>query len=171
MEAFMNGKYLSFSLIFIFMIFFNSCDIFNDITIKMDKESFEKEHTVWNNQNLANYRFTYNFFDDAGPIGPVTITIKENEIPVIENSDQYNDYIIAENISEIYDFINGTFDFIESVKNGTYNGHKIKSITLNISYNTQFHYPREVNFSTGYVEKIDGGAYYTLKITEFRELN
>jgi len=169
----MNGKYLSFSLIFIFMIFFNSCDIFNkdDITIKMDKESFEKEHIAWNNQNLANYRFTYNFFDDAGPIGPVTITIKENEIPVIENSDQYNDYIIAENISEIYDFINGTFDFIESVKNGTYNGHKIKSITLNISYDTQYHYPKEVNLSTGYVEQIDGGAYYTLKITEFRELD
>ena len=169
----MKGKYLYFFLIGILMIFYNSCDVSNkdNITIKMDKETFLKERNEWNNQNLTNYQFTYNFFNDAGPIGPVTITIKENEIPVIEYPNQNNDHIIAENISEIYDFINGTFDFIESVKNGTYNGYKIKSITLNISYDTQYHYPKEVHLSTGYVESIDGGAYYTLKIINFLELN
>jgi hypothetical protein len=143
----------------------------DNLTIKMDKETFLKERNEWNNQNLTNYKFTYDFFNDAGPVGPVTITIKEDEIPVIENSNQYNDHIIAKNISEIYDFINGTFDFIESVKNGTYNGHKIKSITLNIFYNTQYHFPTKVDLSTGYVESIDGGAYYTLNITKFFELN
>jgi hypothetical protein len=142
----------------------------DNITIKMDKETFLKERNAWDNQKLVNYQFTYNFFNDAGPIGPVKITIKENESPVIENSNQYHNYVIVENISEIYDFVNGTFDFIESVQNGTYDGHRIRSITLNITYNTQYHYPTKVNLSTGYVESIDGGAYYTLNITDFLEL-
>jgi hypothetical protein len=120
---------------------------------------------------LTNYQFTYDFFNDAGPVGPIMITIKENEVPVIENSNQYNKYIIAENIPEIYDFINGTIDFIESVKNGTYTGHKIRSVSLDIIYDNNYHYPKEVNLSTGYVEPVNGGAYYTLKITEFIELN
>jgi len=94
----------------------------------------------------------------------------EDEAPVIENLNQFDNYIIAENISEIYNFINKTFDFIESVQNGTYDGHKIRSITLIITYNTQYHYPTRVDLSTGYVESIDGGVYYTLNITEFLEL-
>jgi hypothetical protein len=132
----------------------------------MDKEMFEKERTSWNSQNIKNYQFTYKFFNDAGPIGPVKITIRENEDPIIENPNQYNE-IIAENIPQIYDFINGTFDFIETVKNGTYDGFKIISLTLQISYNFQYHYPKEVNFSEGYAEPVYGGGYYTLKITEF----
>ncbi|MDR0473239.1 MAG: DUF6174 domain-containing protein, partial [Treponema sp.] len=119
---------------------------------------------------MTNYKFTYDFFNDAGPIGPIKITIKEDEVPVIENSNQYDKYIIAENIPEIYNFVNGTFDFVESVQNGTYEGHKIRSITLDITYNTQYHYPAKVNLSTSYVESIDGGAYYTLNITEFSGL-
>jgi hypothetical protein len=137
----------------------------------MDKETFEKERILWDSQNIKNYQFVYTFFNDAGPIGPVKITIRENEMPVIENQDQdqHND-IIAENISEIYDFINGTFGFIETVKNGTYNGPKIKTLALNITYNTQYHYPKEVDFSEGYVESVVGGGYYTLRRTEFKPL-
>jgi hypothetical protein len=133
----------------------------------MDRVTFEKEHNLWNSQNIKNYQFVHDYFNDAGPIGPVRITVKENEEPIIENQNEFNKRIIAKNIQEIYDFINGTFDFIETVKNGTYNGHKIRSVTLNITYNTQYHYPVKVNLSTGYVESVDGGAYYTLNISEF----
>jgi len=151
----------------ILSIFLHSCAIFDDLEIKMDKKTFDKERSLWYSQNLKNYEFTYDYFNDAGPVGPVKIIIKENEEPIIENSNQYHEYLIAENIPEIYDFINDTFNFIETVKNGTYNGPKIRSITLTITYNTQYHYPTNANLSTGYVESIDGGAYYTLKITDF----
>ncbi|MDR0786078.1 MAG: hypothetical protein LBE74_09420, partial [Treponema sp.] len=108
---------------FLFLVSFsilNSCEnIFeDDLLIKMDKETFEKEYEEWKLQDIRNYQFTYEFFNDAGPIGPVKIIIKENEFPVIENSNEYNDGIIAENIMEIYGFIKSTFDFIEQVKNG-----------------------------------------------------
>jgi hypothetical protein len=85
----------------------------------------------------------------------------------IENMGQDGGLGIAENIPEIYDFINETFDFIESVKNGTYNGDKINLLILDITYDTQYHYPKEVHFSEGYVENIVGGGYYTLKISGF----
>jgi hypothetical protein len=137
----------------------------------MDKEAFEKERSLWNSQNIGNYQFVYEFFNDAGSVGPIEITIKENENPVIENQDQYNQDVRFKNISEIYDFLNGTFYFIESVKNGTYDGYKIKVLTLIITYNSQYHYPQEVNFSEGYVEAIDGGGYYRLKIKEFKCFN
>jgi hypothetical protein len=93
----------------------------------------------------------------------VKITVGENE--------DTNDEVIAKSIAEIYDFIGGTFDFIEEVKNGTYSGYKIISLRLQISYDAQYHYPKEVEFSEGYVESVDGGGYYTLKITEFIPMN
>jgi hypothetical protein len=135
----------------------------------MDKKTFEKEYSAWKSQNMKNYRFTYEFFNDAGPVGPVKIEIKGNETSIIKSLN--DDRIIAENMTEIYEFINSTFEFIERIKNGDYDGFKIRSLTLNIKYNRQYHYPVEVNFSEGYIEDIVGGGYYTLKITEFTPIN
>ncbi|MDR2583807.1 MAG: DUF6174 domain-containing protein [Fibromonadaceae bacterium] len=156
-------------LFVILTIFLYSCALFYDLTIRADKRTFEKEHNLWNNQNLKNYQFTYKYFSSGtGPIGPIKITVTENEEPIIEN--QYNEDFILKTIPEIYDYISGTFDYIESVKNGTYDGHKIRSITLDISYDTMYHYPKKVDLSTGYVESVAGGAYYTLEITDFSTL-
>jgi len=151
-----HGLKVAKILVIISTIFLYSCGIFgDDLIVKMDKKTFEKERNLWNNQNLKNYKFTYKYFNDAGPIGPIKITVTENEKP-------------QKTIPEIYDYISETFDYIESVKNGTYDGrHKIRSITLDITYDTKYHYPTKVDLSTGYVESIDGGAYYTLEITDF----
>jgi hypothetical protein len=168
-----GNRYARFILFALLLVFLNSCgNLFNkDLTIDADKETFEKERALWNSQGIKNYHFIYEFFNDAGPAGPVKITVRENEAPVIENSNQHSEYVVAENIPQIYDFINGSFDFIEAVKNGTYDGFKIVSVTLQISYDAQYHYPREVIFSEGYAEPVDGGGYYTLKITEFVPLD
>jgi hypothetical protein len=158
-------------MVFLFM-FLNSCDLSKDnLVIRMDKKTFDKEYSAWELQDLKSYQFTYDFFNDAGPVGPMKITIRENEAVVIENMGQDDDLGIAKNIPEIYDFINETFDFIESVKNGTYNGNKIVLLVLDITYNTQYHYPKKVNFSEGYVDNALGGGYYTLEISEFIQLN
>jgi len=146
-------------------VFSNSCALFDDLEIKADRQTFITERSLWYSQNMKDYEFTYDYFNDAGPVGPVKIIVKENEAPIIESSDQYQEYFMK-SIPEIYDYINETFDFIETVKNGTYSGHKIRSITLKITYNSQYHYPTRADLSTGYVESIDGGAYYTLRVTE-----
>jgi hypothetical protein len=181
LEVYMMGKGFLYVLFTILFVFLNSCDNFsrddsrtneeNEEILEYDLNSFNKEKAAWETLNIKNYQFVYSYFSDAGPIGPVKITIRKDQVPVIENSNQHNQDIIAENIPEIYDFVNGTLDFIETVKIGTYDGHKIRSVALNITYNTQYHYPEEVDLSTEYVEMVDGGAYYTLKITEFKIIN
>jgi len=144
-----------------------SCWFMDDLVIQADKKTFDKERAAWDNQNLKNYQFTYKYSDGAtGPGSPVKVTVKENEEPVIENQRENYGYFFK-SISEIYNHVNGTFDYVESVKNGTYDGHKIRSVTLDITYNKQYHYPTKVDLSTGYVEQIAGGAYYNLEITEF----
>lgn len=164
--------FFAYSVFFVSLFFLHSCDFFDRaVVIKMDKAAFQRERNLWNSQNIGNYRFVYDFFNDAGPLGPVRVTVKENEEPVVENQNEFNSHVIARNIPEIYDFISDAFDFIESVRNGSYSGHRIRSITLNITYNTQFHYPVKVSLTAGYVESVDGGVYYTLNITEFSPLD
>jgi hypothetical protein len=139
----------------------------DDLVIQMDKKTFEEEYSAWKSQNIVSYQFTHEFFNDAGAFGPVKITIRDSVPLIIENLNEHNDSIIAQNITGIYEFINSTFDFIESVRNGTYNGFKIKNLTLTIKYNKQYHYPTEVDFFEDYEEIVDGGGYYTLKISNF----
>jgi hypothetical protein len=137
-----------------------SCEyLMGGLTIRADKGTFEKERNLWNKQNLKNYKFTYEYFNDAGPVGPIKFVVKENEEPEMT-------------ISDVYNSISRTFDYIESVKNGTYDdgGYVVTSITLDISYDARYHYPTKVDLSTGYAIQVDGGAYYTIKITDFSTL-
>jgi len=167
----MKNKYFKFILIIFGILFSNSCINENiGLIVKMDKKTFENERSLWNSNNIKNYQFIYDFFDDAGPVGPIKVTVKEDEEPIIEKP-EWDDWYILKNISEVYDFINGTFDYIEDVKNNKYNGFKIRSLTLKISYDSVYHYPKKVNFSVGYFEPVDGGESYTLKITEFNTKN
>jgi hypothetical protein len=168
-EMMMKKRSVYFALLLVSFAFFNSCK--DELEIEMDKETFEKEYSAWKSQDMKNYQFTYHFFNDAGPVGPVEITIKENEPPAMEYLDEDNNDSLFENMTEIYEFIRSKFDFIERVKNGEYDGFKLSSLTLNIKYNEQYHYPVEVNFSEGYVEPVDGGGYFTLKIVEFIKQN
>jgi hypothetical protein len=168
----MKNKTPYFMVFFALFVSLNSCEnLFqNKLIVKMDKETFEKEYSAWESQKLKNYRFTYEFFNDAGPVGPIRITITENNPPEGENINpdggQFSEEDIQD-ISGIYERIRSTFEFIERVKNGNYDGPKINLLVLDIKYDAQYHYPREVNFSEGYEEAVDGGGYYTLKIKDF----
>ena len=53
-----------------------------DLVIQMDKKTFEEEYSAWKSQNIINYQFTHEFFNDAGSSGPVKITIKD-DVPLI----------------------------------------------------------------------------------------
>ena len=166
----MKKKIVCFIVLTIVVIL-SSCNLTENLIIEMDKKTFEVNRTYWNNQNMKNYQFTYDYFSSSGPLGPVTITIRENNETIIENENEFNQNIIAESISEIFDFISGTFDFIESVKNGSYFGHEIQKISLKIEYHSQYRFPTKVNLSTFYVKDVIGGAYYTLNITDFKTIN
>lgn len=165
----MNSKHFIIGIIVAF--FFCSCGDgkVDDVTIQMDRETFESEKASWIGEDLKNYQFTYEYSKGStAPVGPVKIIIREDEEPIIVNQNLYNDYIVAENISEIYNLITDDFDYMESIKNGTNHVSNIRSVTMDITYNNQYHYPIKVSMSTEYNgEPIDGGGFTNLKIIGF----
>jgi hypothetical protein len=147
---------LDFTLPF-WILLFHACDGYfkNSLKIVMDKNAFDKEYLAWENQNIKNHQFVYKYFSDAGP---VKVTVRENEPPVVENLNSHGNGNTYDSTPDIYNRVKSTFEFIESVKNDTYDGHKINSLTLNITHDDQYHYPKKVNFSESYEETIDGGG-------------
>jgi hypothetical protein len=102
--------------------------------------------------------------------------VRENEKTIVENLCPYErplpEAFEFESICDIYAHILGRFRFAESVKNGTYNGPWTVSVVIvNVSYDTQSHSPKELNFSVGYVEDVIGGPGHTLTVSEFKTLD
>jgi hypothetical protein len=165
----MNKKYLYCFFIVALCVFQNSCE---PVDIQMDKEKFDRERAAWNSLNLKNYQFTYQHFSaSTGPFGPYTITVRENEETVVENTGRHADNLTFKTIEEVYAYAGRTFELAKSVKDGSYDGHKLRSIIFNITYDAQHHYPTQAELSTRYVDNIVGGANYTLMITEFMLLD
>jgi hypothetical protein len=165
----MRNNYVCYAAFFLLALF-ASCKFGDDLIITMDKKTFDSEYSQWQAQNIQDYQFAYRFLNDADSVGPVKITVRENKVASVENAEENNDLSIAKTIPEVYDFIQGTFDFIESVRNGSYDGPKIKILTLKIEYDDQYHYPQKVDFFEGYAPAMDGGGYYTLRISDFTPL-
>jgi hypothetical protein len=169
----MIKKHLLCFLAVALSVFLSSCDPEDNKAFEMDREAFETERAAWDNQNLKDYQFTYQYLGGSlGPFGPFTITVRENEESVVEWEGRHADGLVFRNIAELYGYINGAFEIVDNIKNGTHEGPEIRSMKLDITYNTQYHYPTEANLSTGYAENIVGGMLdYTLLITDFTPLN
>jgi len=144
----------------------------DELLVEMDREFFDKEFSKWSERNIKNYQFTYEYRSLSRPfLGPIKVTIEEGNEPFIEHPYQYVENVIAKNISEVYDLIHYTFEYIEAVtKEGIHNKSKIKSMTLQIEYDAQFHYPKKIVYSIGYDNKgvpPMGGGGYTLEVIDF----
>ena len=161
-------------VICIFVLLFNGCSSDN-LVIKMDKKTFEKERDAWVSQNLKNYQFTYEYFGSStGPFGPINVTVSENEETIVETlcERSLSGAFMFESICDIYAHIFNLIMFAESVRNGTYDGPwKVSTVIIDVSYNVQNHYPTEVAFSVGYVEDIVGGPGHILTVSEFKILD
>jgi len=136
------------------------------IDIDIDRTTFDKEYAAWNAQNIENYTFTFDYRSGGGPNGPITIALDSNEPVIIDNRTPQL-VPIATSISEIYSYINETFDNIERQKNSSNKRFTIESISLRINYNKQFHYPEKVSYRVSYKQKLEGQPHYNLNITEF----
>jgi hypothetical protein len=115
--------------------------------------------------------FTYKYVADHGQTDSVRVIVKENEDSIL----YYNEpglVVTFKSIPDVYDFIRGTFDYIAEVKNGKNNERKMKSMTLDIVYDVQYHYPKNVNFFTTQEQSeiMDGSEVgYDLEISYFKE--
>jgi hypothetical protein len=145
------------------------------MSIHADRKTFEKEFAAWNDQNIENYKFTYEYWNGIGKLGPVSITIAKQNEPVIENFgftslDNYP-AVLIQDMSGVFNFIRGTFDHIDEIKNGYYNnkkGYTVDEVWLTIEYNAQYHYPEKVSYGVSFVQKgIVGQPGFDFKIIEF----
>jgi hypothetical protein len=165
----MSARYILFGLI-IFSFLSSSCITpekeTEQVIIEMDKKNFEKERSLWNEQNIKSYQYTYEFFSDGyGPIGPLRITVRENEKTIIESEFTHEEHRrIMESIDEIYEFISGT---IEDMGNKKPSYSSVKSKTLEITYDANYHYPTKAEFSVWYTKPMIGGDGYTIKVNNF----
>jgi len=161
----------SYSFIVLLTCAVMSCSKIPQIKIDFDRETFEKEYAAWSAQNIKNYQFIYEYCSMAMRFnGPVKITIEEGNEPIIEHSFDYIENIPYTSIADMYERINGMFDYMEGIKNGN-SPYKVKSATLQIEYNTQFHFPKKVFNSVIFTDKdgtaIPGSGSITIEITDF----
>jgi hypothetical protein len=99
-------------------------------------------------------------------VGPAKITVRENEDPVIDDNKSRRKINVT-SISGVFDWIDATYDYIERVQQGEHTRPEINGFTYKIRYNEEFHYPEGIRLSTGYIEPVLGGNYYTATITDF----
>lgn len=81
-------KFICFFILILVVFLIVSCENDGQVLIIMEKDKFVSEWAAWNSQNLKNYEFILKYFDDSCSVGPVKITIRENEAPVVENQSQ-----------------------------------------------------------------------------------
>lgn len=153
-------------------ILLSSCN--ESINVIMDKETFEKEWNLWNEQNIQNYQYIYSFDSpSSGPAIPYKITVRENEYPTIEKI-QDNEYeiqedIIRKSIPEVFDFINNR---IINIENGEFDDAYISAIKLKVSYDEMYHHPKKVILSFDYRKNApDGHGGFIMEIQNFLPLD
>lgn len=139
--------------------------------IKMDVDSrktFEKEFAAWNRQNFQNYQFSYQYFSLSLPSrGPVKITIEEGNESVIEHPYTRIEVVPYTSIAQLYEWIDYLFEDTAKMKLENKGLFRVKSITLRIEYDTQYHYPKKIFYGLEYVKLTEGGPYIEMEVIAF----
>jgi hypothetical protein len=152
-----------------------SCSKNPEMKVDIDRESFEKEYAAWEAQHIENYVFTFDYMSsDIGPNGPATISVQNNVSSVLESQTPHK-VPFVKSVRELFDFIGWTLENIErSIEDKDKNKeYPVKSVTLKVTYNEQYHYPEKVKYGeVHYVKKnaeIPPGlnSSFELNITEF----
>ena len=152
-----------------------SCSKNPEMKVDIDRESFEKEYAAWEAQHIENYVFTFDYMSsDIGPNGPATISVQNNVSSVLESQTPHK-VPFVKSVRELFDFIGWTLENIErSIEDKDKNKeYPVKSVTLKVTYNEQYHYPEKVIYAASHYTKKSAevppglNSSSELKITEF----
>jgi hypothetical protein len=107
-------------------------------TLDIDIGDYENQLNAWNRQDMIDYQLYVRIFDFTGEPTRVVITVKDG-IP--ESSDPPS-YLERGRLSTIPEY----FSFIKKKEKEIIDRHKktTDSHTLNLRYNTEFHYPEYI---------------------------
>lgn len=152
----MKKKFLLISLITVCTAM--TCDDDHDVFVKFDNAQFDKNRVLWENANIRNYTYVLSYFSSA--TGPRKDTI-EVVNGVVQNPEEIHFYPYT---------INDIFKKIKDDVNEGYNEKRseVYGVTMNVTYDNQYHFPKEVNYSVSYKTNVVGGAYYDLSVSNFQ---
>ncbi|GHV87759.1 hypothetical protein AGMMS50267_01190 [Spirochaetia bacterium] len=165
------------SAVLLSWIVLTSCEQ-NTGTLSFDKAAFDRERAAWEASAITDYQFTTSYGNSAIFSGKgVQITVRENSEPVIEMLNEWAlenmpkeywglYYWDAATISAVYTKIAQSYTSAQyKVKNEGY------AVLIDVTYNTQYHYPEYVYYSEGLPGKNqDGGGWHSLRIKDFTPL-
>ena len=182
----MKKKFAIYAVLALFIAVSTSCDNDNNPYVRIaDRAIFEKQRALWeeswNNHsrslsgeswNYVNYQFTYTFFSgSSGPVGPVTVTVREGEDSIIENNpDDHRPFppVLFESMEDVFDSLSRTFDSLEDIET---NFPYVHRVIFEIEYCEQHHFPKRARLSTIFYKPIVGGPNFHLEITDFKRLD
>jgi len=134
-------KITNFFIIFCFCFFTVSCNL-NKNSLDIDIGDYDNQLAAWNNQNMLDYQLHVDY--GINPKKTFTITVKDG---VFERT---NPLSWEHTIPEIFSNIKR----MEKEIKDEYNSMDNRSLSLKVSYNTEYHYPRSI------IQSVDGRDIY-----------
>lgn len=150
-------KKISFIVLCVVTCFLGSCTNDNDeYRVNFNEAEFNQKYELWKTQNFQNYTFKFAYFASSGPFDINVIV--ENGVPSGDS-----DYSQAYTIDEVFDKIKN--DYNEALNQ---NSSDLKQVSIEVTYNKEYHYPESIKYSTSYKgTQPDGGAFYDIRINDF----
>lgn len=112
----------------------------NKIKVNFDKEAFDNARELWQEQNLQNYTYTYEYFSSNGPYNYNVVV--DNGV-IISEEGRTIDNLFA-NIESTYKSLVQEYD--------NKNADLVTAVYYTITYNSQYHYPERFSVSYSYSE-------------------
>lgn len=139
-----------------------SCEEDVDVYYRFDESTFLTKQSLWEEQHIQSYRFEQHYMSSA--TGPVSETIEVRNGIATSDADESNPVLIG-TISDVYTKVLNDFNqgkYLQTMP--------IYGISVDVTYNNEYHFPEEIKFSTAYKDDVVGGAWYDLKISNFEIL-
>jgi hypothetical protein len=144
--------------------------------VEFDRDQFDRERAAWEALNIDAYQYTQNFASLTPGI-PLKITVagdkKVSSEPVNADDEQFLQgengewYCFADTISAIFDRIE--VDIARDAARLENNEADLSGISVEITYDAQYHYPTLVDHRRGYhsTTLIGTSNGYTLTVSGF----
>jgi hypothetical protein len=144
--------------------------------VEFDKEQFDRERTAWEALNIDAYQYIQNF-SYLMPGIPLKITVagdkKVSSEPINADDEQFLQgenskyYCFANTIDTIFDRIEA--DIARDTARLQNNEDDLSGISVEITYNAQYHYPTLIDYKMNYSSTtlIGTSNRYTLTVSGF----
>src|SRR5690606_19793935 len=150
-------KILSFLLSVVGLILVSCSQEVEREFVSFDEITYQNKKSLWEQNALKNYSFKLNYFASTDPMETEGKVV--DGVPHVQGESIYNLMTINDVYKKIIDDINQAKNQREAI-----------GVTVNVKYNSEYHYPEEINFKISYNDEdpMVGGPWYEIKISNFQ---